>query len=512
MQKTDSRPLPNNVSLPGLEILDAFARRFLDILASALGLLVLAPFFVILAFSIKRDSPGPIFYRGPRLGRNGRIFGILKFRTMYERPATYDGPRITASGDDRITPLGRWLRATKLNELPQLWNVLIGDMSLVGPRPEDPEIARAWPPELREQLLSVRPGITSPATVVFRSEEEMLQFSTVINDYLRSILPDKLRLDSNYIRNRNIITDLDVIFMTLALLMPRIRSLRVPETLLYWGPLAQFVSRYLNWFVMDTIVAFGAIGISGLIWRADAPLNLGLRLSLLIAIGVSFCFSTSNALLHLNQVQWRRAPADSIIPLAFSTGLATLALLIFDILFLKGDIQSRRHLPLGMLIFAGGLSLTGFVFFRFRERLLSGIATYWLRFRGPSTTVGERLLIIGAGNNSQFATWLLTHSHLSRAFSIVGMVDDDPRKQGMYFDGYPVLGSTRDLPAIIQRHKIGLALFTISNISEHERHRILRLCNTASVQVVIFPDVIEDLSAHFFTAQCDLSHQAAPGD
>jgi FlaA1/EpsC-like NDP-sugar epimerase len=194
--------------------------------------------------------------------------------------------------------------------------------------------------------------------------------------------------------------------------------------------------------------------------------------------------------------------------------LATAALLAFDVLFLNSEVPGRlgRHLPLGMLAFAGGLSFAGFAFFRFRERLFSGIATFWLRFRGPGATVGERLLIIGAGNNSQFATWLLTHSDLSRAFTIVGIVDDDPRKQGMYYDGYQVLGSTRDLPGIIQRYRVGLVLFTISNISEHERHRILRMCNAAPVQVVIFPDVIEELSAHFFNAQRDLSPLAAPGD
>ena len=93
----------------------------------------------------RREGPGPVFYRGPRLGKNGRVFGILKFRTMYECPASYRGPRVTAQDDDRITPLGKWLRDTKLNELPQLWNVLVGEMSLVGPRPEDPEIVKTWP-------------------------------------------------------------------------------------------------------------------------------------------------------------------------------------------------------------------------------------------------------------------------------------------------------------------------------------------------------------------------------
>ena len=115
-----------------------------------LGLFLLSPFFGIIAWAIKRDSPGPIFYRGRRVGRGGKEFTILKFRTMYECPESYAGPCITAKDDERIMPLGRWLRDTKINELPQLWNVLRGEMSLVGPRPEDPEIAghlaRTGPP------------------------------------------------------------------------------------------------------------------------------------------------------------------------------------------------------------------------------------------------------------------------------------------------------------------------------------------------------------------------------
>src|SRR5690606_29290266 len=104
----------------------------------------------------------------------GKPFRILKFRTMYECPDSYQGPGITAKGDDRVTPVGQWLRHTKLNELPQLWNVLRGDMSLVGPRPEDPDFVKQWSAETRAELLAVRPGITSPASVLFPDEESLL--------------------------------------------------------------------------------------------------------------------------------------------------------------------------------------------------------------------------------------------------------------------------------------------------------------------------------------------------
>ena len=170
-----------------------FAKRAMDLLGAALGLLLLWPLFLAVALIIKRDSRGPVFFRGPRMGRGGRIFQILKFRTMNECAASYAGPKITAEGDERITSLGKWLRDTKLNELPQLWNVLVGEMSLVGPRPEDPEFAARWPEEARREILSVRPGITSPASISYHDEEKQLSPDNLMGDYLEKIaerIPD----------------------------------------------------------------------------------------------------------------------------------------------------------------------------------------------------------------------------------------------------------------------------------------------------------------------------------
>ena len=126
------------------------------------ALALLAPIFGLIAVAIKRDSPGPVLYRGARMGRGGSTFKMLKFRTMYETPVSYAGPKVTAHDDPRVTPLGRWLRDTKLNELPQFWNVLKGDMSLVGPRPEDPDIAQSWPATVRDEDPFGAPGDHQP--------------------------------------------------------------------------------------------------------------------------------------------------------------------------------------------------------------------------------------------------------------------------------------------------------------------------------------------------------------
>jgi len=496
MENSETRPIAQTVPVAWPALLDAFARRALDVLAAALGLLALAPLFTVIAVMIKRDTPGPVFFRGLRVGRWGRTFGILKFRTMYERPDSYAGPSVTAAGDARITPLGGWLRDTKLNELPQLWNVLVGDMALVGPRPEDPQIAETWPAQTRRTLLAVRPGITSPAAVLFRDEESMLSADNLMDDYLRAILPDKLRLDTLYVRNRSFLTDLDVLFMTAIALLPRLRATRIPERALYWGPLARFVSNYLNWFLLDTLAAFAAVSLAGLIWRLDAPLNMGLNLAVAVALFIALFFSLANVALGLSHIQWRRAPAHEIIPLAISTGLATLTVLGVEF-FLAGRPAPLPRLPVSMLLASGALAFLGFSAMRYRTRLLTGLAAYWLRARGPRRAIGERVLIVGAGVNSQFAAWLLTRSQLAQAFSVVGTADDDPRKLGMYFDGFPVIGSTREIGELVRRHQIDLVLFTIANIDPAGRQRILSACQAAQARLVILPDVLASLAATF---------------
>lgn len=124
------------------------------------------------------------------MGKGCKEFKILKFRTMYESEYSHNGAKITARDDLRITPIGKWLRDTKVNELPQLWNVLVGEMSLVGPRPEDPDIVITWPENYRDILLAVRPGVTSPATITYRDEETLLSADNYMQDYLkRSCLP-----------------------------------------------------------------------------------------------------------------------------------------------------------------------------------------------------------------------------------------------------------------------------------------------------------------------------------
>ena len=190
-------------------------KRSFDLLASLIGLVVLSPVMAVIAVIVRRDSAGPALFRQERVGRHGRLFTLLKFRTMTESKDAH-GPLITSAGDSRVTKVGHVLRSTKLDELPQLINVVKGDMSLVGPRPEVPRYVDLWPEEERRVILSVRPGITDPVTVGLRREEQMLAEQPDPERFYREeLLPQKARRYREYVETRNNVIDLAVIARTL---------------------------------------------------------------------------------------------------------------------------------------------------------------------------------------------------------------------------------------------------------------------------------------------------------
>lgn len=196
-------------------------KRLIDLLAAAAGLLLLLLPGLLLALAIRLDSPGPVFFRQQRVGRHGRLFGIHKFRTM-RVDAERVGLPITVGHDPRVTRLGHWLRRHKLDELPQLIDVLLGDMSLVGPRPEVPRYVALYPPALRERVLSVRPGITDPVSLAHLDEAARLAAAAdPEREYIEVILPAKLAAAAAYADSASWRTDLAVIWRTLRVLLGR---------------------------------------------------------------------------------------------------------------------------------------------------------------------------------------------------------------------------------------------------------------------------------------------------
>jgi lipopolysaccharide/colanic/teichoic acid biosynthesis glycosyltransferase len=187
--------------------------RVFEVGLAVTGLVVLLPLLAAAALIVKLHDGGPVLFRGIRVGRNGKLFSLYKFRTMVP-DAEKTGAAITASGDQRITPVGRRLRRYKIDELPQLINVLKGEMSFVGARPEDPAYVSLYDDRQRE-ILAYKPGITGPASLAFRDEESLLTGADWQQKYIREVLPRKLALDISYMRRRTFFTDMRIILRTL---------------------------------------------------------------------------------------------------------------------------------------------------------------------------------------------------------------------------------------------------------------------------------------------------------
>jgi len=371
--------------------------------------------------------------------------------------------------------------------------VLKGEMSLVGPRPEDPNITENWPSNARREILSVAPGITSPASVLYHDEESLLTAGNVMGTYFKSILPDKLRLDRLYVRNHSFISDLDILFWTMSILILRMTRNRIPESFLFAGPISRLMRRHISWFVVDLVVSLMSVGIVGLAWRCVKPINWGIEPLVILATALAILFSSVNLLIGLDRIVWSRASAEDGLILALSNRAVMLGLLALNHLLPLSPWLRFPPLPSEMISIIGVLALLGFLASRYRLRLVTSFANRWLSAGGRVSSMGERALILGAGESGQIAGRLLQRGRLQQAISIVGMVDDDPALQGMRVDGCWVLGGTGDLPALVQRYDVGIILVSTSNLIPETLQQIKNLCATSGVRLVFTNDIFNSI-------------------
>jgi lipopolysaccharide/colanic/teichoic acid biosynthesis glycosyltransferase len=220
-KRASEAALAQYLTLPGRAArkrLDGALKRTLDVAVAAPVLLLLAPLFIVIAAAIKLESPGGVLYRCRRVGRGGRELRMLKFRKMHEGAR---GPALVQKKDERFTRLGAFLARTKLDELPQLWNVLKGEMSLVGPRPEDPSFVEQHR-EAYDAILAVRPGITGLSQLAFARETEVLDPGDRVGHYVSRILPQKMQMDRMYAVQRSLSMDLKILWWTLCAVVGRL--------------------------------------------------------------------------------------------------------------------------------------------------------------------------------------------------------------------------------------------------------------------------------------------------
>ncbi len=429
-QRTDQRTDKRIDQPMGKHLGQRLRKRTFDLLVALPALLVLALPMLLLALLIRWDSPGPALYRQERVGRHGRLFRIHKFRTMHELASPgASSLQVTPQDDQRITRLGRWLRARRIDELPQLIDVVLGHMSLVGPRPEVPRYLVHYPEPLRAQILSVRPGITDPAALAHRDEGQLLgQAADPDRCYIHTILPTKLAQQAAYIQTATMASDVRVLWATLGVLLQgRPARLARPAR-------PARLARQLGGLLVDAAVVW-------LAWQATYLFRLGFDRWLsarapydaAVALGVVALYMALLLVAGSSRGLWRYTGFADIrrLSIVCLVGGLVAASVVAGALQL-GKVP-RSVLALHPFVCLIGLCLV---------RLLTRMVYEDLRSRrSAQAQTPRRALVLGAGE----AARRLVAGIQGQGWDVLGLLDDDPLKQGSSVVGRPVVGRMADL-------------------------------------------------------------------
>ncbi len=430
----------------------------------------------VVALLIKLDSPGPVFFRCDRVGKNSKIFKMYKFRTMYET-LTPLGGSVSPIGDPRVTPFGRVLRRLKLNEFPQFFNILKGDMTLIGPRPEAPDLAQAYPPEAQE-IFSVKPGLVGPNQIFGRNEEEFYPPDVDAKTYyLKELLPQKLPLDLQYIREKSFLTDLKYLFLGVwvtitgaissqhitdnlsQLIMITADSLLCPLSLL----MAYYI-RFDTWFPSWSRQGFLVILL----------LSVVTRLPFLFYFG---CYRTLIRYFRMKDL-WHIVKGVALGSILF----------VLAMYAIYGSIMVGRS-----VIIIDWLCLTILITgYRVAMKLLRQHHT-------PETTEiheRRRVLIWGTGEEGRWCLRFLLDSQKT-LYEIVGFIVENSkkRKRNRYLENIEILGDYHDLEVLIQLYQIQEIFIAATSIPAHNIEAVQKLCSQFSVSLSCFvPRTVKQLT------------------
>jgi lipopolysaccharide/colanic/teichoic acid biosynthesis glycosyltransferase len=435
-------------------------KRGFDIILSFVGLILLCPVSVVIAVLIKLDSKGPVFYRQIRIGRDGKPFQMYKFRTMMEVDH-WAGPPLSPRNDPRVTTIGSILRRTKLNELPQLMNVLIGDMSFVGPRPEVPEFVKLYDDE-EKRILCVRPGIVGPSQILMRNEEELYEKEVKLErHYVDHIMLDKVKIDLEYVDNRSFWTDLGYLLRGVAItitgaisrrhLFENVEQIELFVCDFFVSALAYFLAYYLRFE--------GELpAIENAILLQTVPYVVVIRLGVFLYFGV---YATLPRFLS----------SDEVIQIV--KGATIGSMLIVLVTFLVGE---RGH-PRSVFV----IDWLVLLFIMLGYRVLFKVIR---RYQSDNRrSVEEDLLIYGAGGMGDLA---LRYMRMRGGSRVVAFVDDDPRKMRKSFQGVKVLGTRYDIESLVKLYRIDHVLIAPDNNDVEDINHIKALCEKAGVTYEVF--------------------------
>ncbi len=455
-----------------------WGKRVFDLIASAVGLLVTAPVLLICSLLVRLTSGSPVFFRQLRVGQSGRFFKVIKFRTMVNG-ADIIGAAVVKEGDPRVTPVGAFLRRTKLDELPQLFNVLRGEMSIVGPRPRVP--SEVDPDDPREQVVqSVRPGLTSYASVHHRTEADYCaRHPDPQRVHRTSLIPQKLLLDREYAENLSLSLDLRLIFLTFLLVFVPGQSLA--NTVKVFGREICPYSR-IGQVVLDLAIFAGAVLLAYQL-RFDGRFNaLNRRQMLLLILALPVLRTGTNKLLGTYDMMWRYINlADALVfAMALAPTTATLLLLRLGLPTLPHQV-TLLEIPLSVIALEYLISLSAGLGLRSLRRTLYVLHHH---YQPLPETRRRRVMILGAG-----LTGLSAASDMRRYPQIetVGFLDDNPSKRNRIIARCRVMGNSEELEILCARHRVTDLVICAGSLESGKLQKLRRRCLDLNVRCHVMP-------------------------
>jgi lipopolysaccharide/colanic/teichoic acid biosynthesis glycosyltransferase len=437
--------------------------RITDICFSLIGLVALGLCYPFVALLIRLDSRGPVFFKCNRVGLNGKIFQMYKFRTMYDMPVDL-GSCVCPLGDPRVTPVGRLLRRTKMNELPQFINLFKGEMTLIGPRPESPDLAAAYPPEAG-RIFSVKPGLIGPNQILGRNEEECYPPGIDARKYyLETLLPRRLHTDLQYIEEKSILKNFKLFFQTLWVILAGVLSRRL--LLDNWSQILLLLGD--TFFCLVSLTLAHLLRFESL--QVDFPVFYKLLpLAVLIRIPFFFYFNFYQTLIrYLSLVDIKR----------FITGVTVSSIAFVAMAFFLGMLAgySRGVFLIDWLCLTVLLSGFRWLAWKFRQSQ---------RRKTVSEAAKINVLIWGAGDCGELCLRFLRNKQ-QPSYEIMGFIDDNPAKRGKRLNGVKILGDRHHLRIITQLYKIQQVFIAIAEAPIHELKQILKACDDLRLEPQMF--------------------------
>ena len=449
--------------------------RSLDIIVSLVGLVILLLMLPVIAVLIKLDTPGPVFYAGRRVGKDGKSFKMFKFRTMYGTPKPL-GMSVSPQGDPRVTPVGLWLRRLKLNEFPQFYNVLKGDMTLVGPRPEAPDMAEKYPPEA-QKIFSIKPGLVGPNQILGRNEEELYPRGVdPAKYYLEEILPRKLPVDLQYIEDKSFLKDLKYLVLgTWVTLTGAISRQHLTDNLTQILMLAADTLGCLASFTLAHLIRFEGFP-PGEITRTYWHI---LPLTVLTRIPVIFYLEGYQTLIRYLGLKDLKKIFQAVL-------LGSL-LLVFCSYF-----SGALFLGYGRSVFVVDWLCLTVMLLGYRV-MLKTLHQRFMKEEGNGEP--ERVALIwGSGEQGVWCSRYLTQSQDPRYY-VVGFIDDEARLQHKQIDGLRVLGDHHHLEVLARLYRIQELFVAMPNIPQGRLDRVQELCHHLNITLLRFlPRSVQEIT------------------